>query len=158
MSDVGDRGADLISPELQLAAIERHCEANGYAIVSVLEDLDESGRFWKRRQVETAIAMIERREAEVLVVWKLSRVARNRLDWAIALDRVESVGGRLESATEAIDATTSTGRFTRGMLAELSAFESERIGSRSGRMTQGRRVAMGLTPTGSPPLRVRLRP
>lgn len=119
---------EMISPELQERAIRDYCDRMGYDLVLILTDLDLTGRFWKRRQVERAIAMIESGEADGLVVWKISRVARNRLDWNIALDRVESIGGRLESATEPIDATTSSGRFSRGVLAELAAFESERIG------------------------------
>lgn len=117
-----------MSPQIQMAAIRDHCQRRGYDIIEVLEDIDLTGRFWKRRQMETAVGMLEAQTADVIVVWKISRVARNRLDWAVAVDRVETAGGLLESATEPIDGSTSTGRFTRGVLAELAAFESERIG------------------------------
>jgi DNA invertase Pin-like site-specific DNA recombinase len=150
VSDEGGRGEDLMSPQIQLAAIRDYCQRRGYEIVRVLEDIDLTGRFWKRRQVETAIAMIEAREAEVVCVWKISRVARNRLDWAIAVDRVEKIGGQLESATEPIDTRTSTGRFTRGVLAELAAFESERIGE-GWREAHGQRVGRGLPSNGRVP-------
>jgi len=132
-----------VSPEIQLDSIQAHCKRLGYDIVETLEDLDLSGRFWKRRQVEQAIAMIENKQADVLVVWKISRVSRNRMDWAIAVDRVESIGGRLESATEPMDTTTSSGRFARGMLAELAVFESERIGD-TWKETHARRIRNGL--------------
>lgn len=134
---------EMISPELQATAIADHCARLGYVLVETLSDIDSTGRFWKRRQVERAVAMIEGGEADVLVVWKVSRVARNRRDWAIAVDRVESAGGRLESATEPLDATTSTGRLARGMLAEFAAFESERIGD-TWRETHARRLKAGL--------------
>ena len=139
----------MISPELQLASIEQHCERLGYVIVETISDLDLTGRFWKRRQVERAIGLIEAGEADVLVVWKVSRVSRNRKDWAIAVDRVEGVGGRMESATEPTDTTTSSGRFARGMLAELAAFESERIGEQW-KETHDRRVRQGLPANGKP--------
>jgi DNA invertase Pin-like site-specific DNA recombinase len=139
----------MISPELQLAAIEKHCQSHSYTIVETLTDLDLSGQFWKRRQVERAVGMIEAGAADVLVVWKLSRVARNRKDWALAVDRVEGVGGRLESATEPMDTTTSSGRFARGMLAELAAFESERIGE-SWKESHERRVKLGVPANGKP--------
>lgn len=140
---------DGVSPELQLASIEAHCQKYGYDIVEKLEDLDMSGRFWKRRQMEKAVGMIERREADVIVVWKISRVARNRKDWAIALDRVEGVGGRLDSATEPMDTSTSSGRFARGMMAELAVFESERIGE-TWKETHARRIRNGLPHHGTP--------
>lgn len=139
----------MVSPELQLHSITAHCERMGYALVETLEDLDLSGRFWKRRQVEQAVKMIENKQAEVLVVWKISRVARNRMDWAIAVDRVEGIGGRLESSTEPMDTTTSSGRFARGMLAELAVFESERIGD-TWKETHARRVRNGLPHHGLP--------
>lgn len=150
VSDEGGRGEDLMSPQIQLAAIRDHCQRRGYELIRVLEDIDMSGRFWKRRTVETAIAMVEAREAEIICVWKVSRVARHRLDWAIAVDRVEQAGGQLESATEPIDATTSTGRFTRGILAELAAFESDRIGE-GWREAHQQRVGRGLPSNGAVP-------
>lgn len=128
VSDEGGRGDDMMSPQIQMAAIRDHCDRRGHTIVEVLEDIDLTGRFWRRRQVEQAVKMIESHTADVIVVWKISRVARNRLDWNIAVDRVEVAGGRLESATEPFDTATSAGRFARGMLAELAAYESEVIG------------------------------
>ena len=138
---------EMVSPELQMAAIEAHCRKRGFTIVKTLEDLDMSGRFWKRRTVEQGIAMIEAREAEALVVWKISRVARNRKDWAIALDRVESIGGKLESAMEPVDTSTSSGRFTRGMMAEMAVYESEQIGD-SWKAAHSRRNRLGLPHSG----------
>ncbi len=139
----------MISPELQETAIREHCARNGYDLEMLEPDLDLSGRFWKRRKIGDAIARVESGDAEVIVVWKISRVARNRLDWNVAVDRVEAAGGRLESATEPIDATTSSGRFSRGVLAELAAFESERIGE-GWRETHARRWRNGLPADGRP--------
>lgn len=138
---------DMISPELQMKAVSEYCALRDYEIVRVIEDLDLSGRFWKTRPVDDAIAMLERGDAEVLVVWRWSRVSRNRLDWAMALDRVEVAGGRLESASEGFDTTTATGRFARGMLAEFAAFESDRLAD-IWREVRDRRISLGLTPFG----------
>lgn len=142
---------EMMSPEIQETAIRDHCARNGYELVEVITDLDLTGRFWKRRQVERAVSMIESGEIGAIVVWKWSRVARNRLDWNIAVDRVESLGGRLDSATENIDVRTSSGRLARGMLAEIAAFESERAGEQW-QETHRRRWARGLTHNGSPRL------
>jgi len=149
VSDERGRGDALLSPQIQLNAIREHCDRSGYDLVRVLEDVDLTGRFWKRRQVEQAVAAIEGGDADVLVVWKVSRVARNRRDWAIAVDRIEGAGGRLESATEPNDPTAS-GRFARGVLAELAAFESERIGE-TWREVQRDRFERGLPVNGATP-------
>lgn len=145
----GGRGDDMVSPQIQLDAITRHCEQQGHTIIETLEDIDLSGKFWKGRQIEHAVQRIEAREADVLVVWKLSRLSRDRKDWALAVDRVEGAGGRLESATEPLDTTTSSGRFARGVLVELAAFESERIGE-SWREAHAQRVKRGLPHHGRP--------
>jgi site-specific DNA recombinase len=137
----------MISPELQLAAIEQVCDRFGYLLVATISDLDLSGQFWKRRQVEVAVQMIEDGAADVVMVWKWSRFARNRRDWALAVDRIESAGGQLESATEPVDASTSAGRLARGLLAEFAAFESERAGD-MWREAQQRRTRAGLPGTG----------
>lgn len=142
----------MVSPEVQRAAISDYCARHGYVIEGWLEGIDESGSrarsaWWPR--LDQAAAAVEAGEYDVLVVWKYSRVSRNRLRWAVALDRVESAGGRVESATEQVDATTSTGRFTRGMLAELQAFEAERIGE-VWKEVHARRVRSGKPSTGKP--------
>lgn len=147
----GRDDTDLASPEIQRRAIADHCARRGYQLVDVIEGIDESGSrsrsaWWAR--LDQGVGRIEDGDVDLLVVWKFSRTARHRLKWAIAVDAVESAGGRLESATEDFDTATSAGRFARGMLAELNAFEAERIGEgwkeahearvRSGRPATGR--------------------
>ncbi|WP_157936906.1 recombinase family protein [Geodermatophilus chilensis] len=142
----------MVSPELQDTAIGDYCARAGYTITHRMEGLDESGsrarsRWWAK--LDAAVAMIEAGDVDVIVVWKFSRTARHRLRWAVALDRVETAGGRLESATEQVDVSTSTGRFTRGMLAELNAFEAERIGEQW-KEAHERRLSKGLPSRGGP--------
>lgn len=142
----------MVSPELQATAIRDYCLAKGYQLVDVVEGLDQSGSsrrsaWWPT--LDRAVDAVEAGEYDGLVVWKFSRTARHRLKWAVALDRVETAGGVLESATEQFDTTTSAGRFARGMVAEMNAFEAERIGE-GWRETHARRVADGLPATGKP--------
>ncbi len=74
------------------------------------------------------IEAVEQGAADVVIVWKWSRFGRTRRDWYVNLDRIDVAGGRLESATEDADTATSVGRFTREMMVEMTAFESDRIG------------------------------
>lgn len=149
VSKVGDRGEDLISPELQRRAIEDHAHRRGATIVEWVEALDESASasrspWWAR--LDKAIATIEAGDADAIIVWKLSRAARHRRRWAVALDRVEVAGGFLESATEGFDATTSTGKLSRGILAELAAWESD-VKSEQWKEAHSRRYRLGLPHT-----------
>lgn len=142
----------LVSPEVQRVSITDYCARRGYEIVGWAEGIDESGSrarsaWWPR--LDQAVAAVEAGEYDVLVVWKFSRTARHRLRWAVALDRVEQAGGRLESATEQIDVSTSAGRFTRGMFGEMAAFEAERIGE-GWKEAHATRVRSGKPANGKP--------
>lgn len=141
---------ESISLELQEAAGREYCKQHGYSIVAVEADPGISGRTWRKRPaVQRVMQMIENHDADVIVLWKWSRLSRARLDWAVAVDTVEHAGGRIESATESVDVSTSTGRLARGMLAEFAAFESERIGD-MWKSTHERRRRLGLPASGGP--------
>lgn len=140
---------ESISLELQEAACRRHCEERGYQVIMVEADPGISGRTFKRPAVQRVMDAVESGSADVVVLWKWSRLSRSRRDWAIAADRVDVAGGRIESATEDIDVSTSHGRLARGMMVEFAAFESERIGDQW-REAHERRVAMGLPANGKP--------
>ncbi len=124
---VSKKRDDMTSPDLQRAAIETYAATHGYLVVDWVEGVDDSGSqrsssWW--RKLDRAVDRVEAGEVDGIIVWKFSRTARHRLKWAVALDRIESAGGVLESATEQFDTTTSAGRFARGMIAEMNAFEA----------------------------------
>lgn len=141
----------MASPEQQEHAIRTAAAARGHVLLEpLLYGLDESGSqrrsaWW--RKLDDAVEQVEQGEADGIIVWKFSRVARQRLKWNVAVDRVESAGGVLESATEDFDTTTSAGRFARGMTAEMNAFQAEMIGE-GWIETHERRVRAGLPHTG----------
>lgn len=135
----------MVSPEIQRTAITDYAAARGYQITGWVEGLDESGSrarsaWWPT--LERSVAEVEAGTYDVIVVWKFSRVARHRLRWAAAIDRVETAGGRIESSTEQFDTTTSSGRLARGMVGELNAFMAEQIGE-GWKEAHARRVAAG---------------
>lgn len=138
---------ESISLELQESACREYAARQGYEVVAVEADPGISGRTFDRPAVQRTMAMIERGQATTILLWKWSRLSRSRKDWAVAADTVESLGGRIESATEAIDTTTSTGRLARGVMVEFAAFESERIGD-VWREAHARRIAHGLPANG----------
>lgn len=139
---------DSISLELQEASCRQYCIQQGYQVVAVESDPGISGRTWKRPAVVRVMSMIEDGQADVVVLWKWSRLSRSRRDWALAADRADVAGGRIESSTEAVDIGTATGRLTRGMLVELAAFESDRIGE-VWKEVHHSRLAKGLVPNGN---------
>jgi len=139
---------EMISPQTQRAAIEACAARCGYAVIDWVEDLDVSGRTFKRK-ILSAIGRVKSGEAQAVIVWKFSRFGRQRLGNHVYLAELEEAGGRLVSATEDVDTTTATGKFQRGVLLEVSAYESDRAGEIWAE-TYGWRVREGLPPFGRP--------
>jgi len=134
---------ESISLELQETACRDYCARRGYRVVEVIADPGISGRTWNRPGVQRTIALVEQGGADVVVLWRWSRLSRSRRDWAVAVDRVDVAGGAIESATEPVDTSTAAGRLQRGMLAELAAWESE-VKGEQWKETHARRRAHGL--------------
>lgn len=147
---VSKKRDDTVSPEQQEYLIREKASREGYQLVGFVYGIDESGSRAKSawwRKLDEAVAQVEAGEVDGILIWKFSRVARHRLKWNVAVDRVETAGGVLESATEDFDTTTSSGRFARGMTAEMNAFQAELIGE-GWVETHERRVRAGLPHTG----------
>lgn len=140
---------ESISLELQETAGRDYCARMGYVVTAVEADPGISGRTWKRPAVQRVMEMVETGAADAIVLWRWSRLSRNRKDWAVAADRVDIAGGTIESATEPND-VTAAGRFARGVMTELAAFESERIGE-NWKEVQDRRRKNGLPGGGKVP-------
>ncbi|MEV7770455.1 recombinase family protein [Kitasatospora sp. NPDC086791] len=137
---------EMISPELQRKAIEEWAARTGHKTIDWVEDLDKTGRNFKRR-IMRVIERIEAGEAQVIAVWKYSRFGRSRSGCILNIDRLEAAGGQLVSATENFDTTTAEGRLQRGVMMEFNAYESERAGTQW-RETHAWRRNQGLPATG----------
>lgn len=141
---------ESISLDLQEIACRDYCDRMGYVVTAVESDPGISGRTWKRPAVQRTMAAIEARDADVVILWKWSRLSRSRKDWALAIDRADVAGGKIESATEPIDTATASGRFARGVMTEYAAFQSEQIGEQWEEVRQ-RRLRNGLPASGRLP-------
>jgi site-specific DNA recombinase len=143
---------ESISITLQNESGARYCRERGYRVVRKIADPGVSGLKLERRPgIQEALKMIEGGEADVLVVYRWSRLSRKRTHQAVILDRIESVGGRVECATEPVDTLTAGGRFSREILLAMYAFESDQK-SEAWREAQAYRVGNGLPSGGAPPL------
>jgi len=140
---------DSVSLALQETAGRDYCQRMGYLVAGVEADPGITGRTWKRPAVQRVMQMVDDGAADVIVLWRWSRLSRSRRDWAVAADRADMAGGRIESSTETVDVATATGRLARGVLVEFAAFESDRIGE-VWKEVHASRLAQGRTPNGKP--------
>lgn len=106
---------------MQLAALRK---------AGVRKVFEESRSAVKRRP--QLLALLDTlREGDVLVVYKLDRLARSMRDLLDITDRIAGAGARFRSLTEAIDTTTPAGEMVMHMIGAMAQFERGIIRERS---------------------------
>ena len=121
---MGREGDSFLSPALQREQIEALARREGLTVVDVVEELDASGGDAKRPGWNRAIKAVEAGAAQGIAVWNLSRFSRSAKDALVALDRIESAGGRLYSATE--DFSGDSGKMMRTVMLAFAENERDR--------------------------------
>lgn len=139
---------EMISPAIQRAAQERHAAAEGVTIAKWVEDLDDTGRNF-RRKVMGVIASIEAGEYAGVLVYRFDRWGRNAQESLANVARVEHASGRVISVTEPFDAETAVGKYTRTNAFALAEMQSDIIGENWSAAIRSR-VERGLPGTGTP--------
>ena len=131
VSRVGKRkGPSFISPTVQRDAIEEWAARQGFRLLEVFEELDESGARADRPLLEQAIRRIEVGATSALVVWRVDRFGRSLSDGVKTIDRIQSVGGGFYSVQDGLDISTDGGRLVLRIL--LSVAEYQLDGVRAG--------------------------
>jgi site-specific DNA recombinase len=107
VSRVGGRaGNSFISPDEQKRSIEALAAREDLEVVEWIEELDASGGSDKRPGWNRAIAMVGAGDVQGIVVWRLDRFSRNLVHARQAIEKLETVGGKLYSASESADGIT----------------------------------------------------
>jgi DNA invertase Pin-like site-specific DNA recombinase len=94
----------------------------------VFEEAASGGR-WDRPKLLEMIVQL--RDGDVVVVWKLDRLSRSLKDTLHIMERIESAGAGFRSLTEAIDTTTAAGRMMMQMVGSFAEFERAMIRERT---------------------------
>ncbi|MBA2897353.1 DNA invertase Pin-like site-specific DNA recombinase [Nonomuraea soli] len=139
---------EMISPDIQRSAITDWARRTGRRIVRWIEDLDETGRNFKRRIIE-GITAIEAGEAREIVAYRYDRWGRNAVGSLANVHRVEAVGGQVQSATEPYDAETAVGKYSRTNAFAIAEMQSDIIGENWSAAINNR-IERGMTGTGTP--------
>src|SRR3954469_8741842 len=94
----------------------------------VFEDKASGGR-WVRPELHRLLDHL--RDGDTLGVWKLDRLSRSLKDLLHILERVEAVGARFRSLTEAVDTAGPAGRMLMQMLGSFAEFERAMVRERT---------------------------
>lgn len=144
-----EEGVSLAAQRAKLAA---WCEVMGYELVHTYADEGISGfSVDKRPGLQQAIADACTRGC-VLVVYSLSRLARNTRETLELGERFAKAGADLVSLSENIDTTSAAGKMVFRMLAVLAEFERDQISERTKTALaykKARQERVGMVPYGS---------
>src|SRR5437867_10552291 len=131
-----------LSLPTQLRACEEYCRRQGYEILERFHEEGESAKTTDRSQLQALLKYCRTHKGKVhfVVVYNLTRFAREKYDHFALRAHLKSLGISLRSATEPIDAT-STGKLMEGVLASFAQFDND---VRSDRTRAGMRAALEL--------------
>src|SRR4051812_7919952 len=90
-------GEDPVSPSEQRQRIDQACEREGFKLLDTLPELDVSGgaALAERPGLSRAVAMVEAKDADVIVVAYFDRLVRSLSVQAEVVERIERAGGAI---------------------------------------------------------------
>jgi site-specific DNA recombinase len=116
----------------QLTACNDYCERAGFKVVREFVEEGESAKTADRTELQKLLAFCKESKGRVhaLVVYNLSRFARDRFDHHALLAHLRRMGIVLRSVTEPVDETPS-GELMDAVLAAMHQFENQLRGERT---------------------------
>src|SRR5262245_12840443 len=131
-----------LSLPTQLKACEEYCERQGFHVLVRFREEGESAKTADRTELQKLLQFCRKNKGRVqfVVVFNLTRFARDKYDHFALRAHLKSLGISLRSATEPID-DTSTGKLMEGVLAAFAQFDND---VRSDRTRAGMRAALEL--------------
>jgi site-specific DNA recombinase len=129
VSNVAGRGGErFISPRIQREEIERWVVRHDAELLTVFEELNESGRRADRPLLEAAARRIEDGISDGIVVATVDRFGRSQLDGLEMIKRIQDAGGHFFSGRDDFDLGSEVGRYLCRELLSVAEFESDRLG------------------------------
>lgn len=126
--DQASRGglAEGLSIPAQRSAIAAKASAIGAEIVMEFADAGESGRSADRPQLQEMLRYLRNNHADVVIVHKIDRLARNRADDVTINLAIRQAGAQLVSVTENVDETPQ-GQLIHGIFSAVADFYSANL-------------------------------
>ena len=128
LDEQGERGVGLAA---QRSAIAAEVAARGWELVEILEDAGYSGRDCNRPALTAAMKMLQRRDADALVVAKLDRLSRSILDFTSIMATARKQSWGIVALDCAVDTTTPAGEVLAHVMASFAQYERRLIAQRT---------------------------
>ncbi|NCB31720.1 MAG: hypothetical protein EOM66_09980 [Clostridia bacterium] len=104
-----------------------HCQRQGWQVFKVYRDEGFSGAVADRPALKEMMAAARLGRFNLLVVWKIDRLARSISHLLEVLTELKGLGVGFVSLTEAINTETSQGRMIANFLGSIAEFERELV-------------------------------
>lgn len=118
--------AEGYSIPAQRAACLRKAEALGIKVVDEFVDAGESAKTSARPQLQAMLSRLEEGDIQYVIVHKIDRLARNRVDDVTINVAIKQAGAKLVSVSENIDETPS-GHLMHGIMSSIAEFYSKNL-------------------------------
>jgi site-specific DNA recombinase len=130
--DQANRGgeAEGFSIPAQREACLRKADALGLQVVDEFVDAGESARSANRPELQRMLTYVEEHRINTVIVHKVDRLARNRVDDVEINLRLTKSGAQLVSCSENIDETPS-GMLLHGIMSSIAEFYSRNLATES---------------------------
>lgn len=114
-----------ISVEVQKEKLTAYCALFDFEIVAIYSDEGFSAKSMNRPALKNALKLLEKNEADGIVIAKLDRLTRSLKDLATLLENFFASKYSLISINEQIDTSTASGRLVLNLLTSTAQFERE---------------------------------
>ena len=114
---------------MQNRAMREYAVRRGWTIAMQVREVNSGAA--QRPAREQLLEAAQRREIDLVLVWRLDRWGRSVTDLLATLQELEHLGVGFVSLTEALDLTTPAGRAMAGLLAIFAEFEREILRERT---------------------------
>jgi DNA invertase Pin-like site-specific DNA recombinase len=117
------------SLDSQLERLRAYCFSQQLQVAGEYIDAGMSGRNIKRPQYQRMLS--EHEKWDTIVVIKMDRIHRNRLNFIQMMSDLKRQGKEFISMSESLDTNTAMGRFVAGIIQDIAQLESEQLGERT---------------------------
>jgi len=125
-----------VSLHAQQAKTEAMATVQDAVIVETIVDAGESAKSLRRPGMEKLLSMVNRKEVDTVIIYKLDRLTRSVKDLAELLDLFDRKGVSLVSVEESLDTASAAGRLVINIMGSVSQWEREVIGERTASVLQ----------------------
>lgn len=115
------------SLESQLNLLTTYCEQRNYQLIEVYSDEGISAKTTNRPDFLRLMSDAANKRFDTVLIWKVSRFARNMKDLLVVSDQLEKYDVNIISYSEHFDTTTPTGRLMRNIIGAVAEFDLDNI-------------------------------